>query len=123
MPRDDGGSDDMIREVLDEADEGFADPSAAELLTETFRGRNRRLAIAGVIGNVVLLVVTIFSGIRFFRAEDARQTAFWGICTLLALGLLISVKIWYWLEMNRLALVRDIKRVELRVAEISERIE
>lgn len=124
MTRSHEDTDDLIREVLEEADEGLVDgsetPSAVELLTGTFRGRNRRLAIGGVVANLALFVAAIFSGVRFLRADDAQGTAHWGIAMLLAFGLLIAVKIWYWLEMNRLALTRDIKRAELRVARIAD---
>lgn len=96
--------------------------SAARLLTEVFRGRNRHLAIGGAIVNSALFVAAIFCGIRFVNASDARATALWGIAMLLAFGLLISIKIWYWLEMNRLAVMREVKRVELRVARMSERL-
>lgn len=123
MPRSDGDADDLIREVLEEADEDLLDRredrSAAALLTEAFRGRNRRLAIAGAVVNLVLFVAAVFSGIRFLGAGDAREAAVWGIAMLLWCGLLLSIKVWYWLEMNRLALAREIKRVELRVARIA----
>lgn len=117
----------MIREALGEGEGGFLDDSearsAAELLTETFRGRNRRLAIGGAVVNLVLFVAAIVSGVRFLDAGDARGTALWGIAMLFCFGMLIAVKVWYWLEMNRLALAREIKRVELRVARIADALE
>jgi hypothetical protein len=61
--------------------------------------------------------------VRFVRADDARATALWGIAMLLAFGALMAIKVWYWLEMHRLALMRDLKRVELRVAQIADRLE
>lgn len=127
MQRSDTDSDDFIRRTLDEADAGSPDHddarSAARLLAEVFRGRNRRLALGGATVNLVLFVLALFSGLRFLGADDARGTAFWGTAMLLAFGLLIAVKIWYWLEMNRLALAREIKRVELRVAHLAESVE
>jgi len=127
MPRSDRDTDDMIREALAEADEEILEASGArsmaELLAEVFRGRNRRLAIGGAIVNLALLVAAITSGVRFVRADDARATALWGIAMLLAFGALMAIKVWYWLEMHRLALMRDLKRVELRVAQIADRLE
>lgn len=123
MPQREDDTDDLVRQVLEEAEEasnGGEAQSAPELLTQVFRGRNRRLAIGGALVNSVLFVACVWSGVRYLRADDARETALWGIAMLLGFGLLIAIKIWYWLEMNRLALARDIKRVELRVARIAD---
>jgi hypothetical protein len=33
-----------------------------------------------------------------------------------------AIKVWYWLEMMRLAIMRDVKRLELQVSRLAERI-
>ena len=33
------------------------------------------------------------------------------------------LKIWYWMEMNRHTLTREIKRVELQIAELVHKVE
>ena len=91
----------------------------AELLTETFRGRHRRLAIGGAIVNLVLFSAGCVSGVRFIRADDQRTMLLWGAAMLLCFGAVTAIKIWYWLEMNRLALTREVKRVELQVVQIA----
>jgi hypothetical protein len=119
--------DQIIRKALaqDEAEEPATgdDPSMAELLTETFRGRNRFLAVAGVVANIVLVLVALYGLTRFFGAQEVRGMLVWGGAVLLSIGLILAVKIWYWLEMVRLAVTRDIKRLELRVSRLTERLE
>jgi hypothetical protein len=46
----------------------------------------------------------------------------WGAAMLLCFGVITAIKIWYWLEMNRLALTRELKRVELRVAQLAQKL-
>jgi uncharacterized membrane protein YciS (DUF1049 family) len=35
---------------------------------------------------------------------------------------IMMVKIWYWLDLNRNAVTREIKRLELQVAQLSRRV-
>jgi hypothetical protein len=116
--------DDVIRTVLGQADAELADrfreQSSTELLAEAFRSRNRRLAIGGAVATLVLFLAGIFCGVRFLQATDQRAMLLWGGGLLLCFGAVTALKIWYWLEMNRLALTRDIKRVELRVTQLAQ---
>lgn len=122
----DNDPDRIIRRALADDDaEGLPtgeDPSVTKLLTETFRGRNRFLAMGGVVANLVFLVVAVYAITRFLGTDDLREMLIWGGTALLSIGLLMAVKIWYWLEMVRLALTRDIKRLELRVSRLAERL-
>jgi hypothetical protein len=123
MANPDNELDDIIREALEPPDPDLldvdADPTMAEKLADVFRGRHRRLAIGGGVVNLVLFAAAIFSGLRLLQATEERAMILWGAAMLLSFGAVTAIKIWYWLEMGRLALTREIKRVELRVAQLA----
>lgn len=98
-------------------------PSSTALLIGVFRDRNRRLAIGGAVLTLVLFIAAVLSGVRFQAASDVGIRLYWGLAMLLCVGLVMAVKIWYWLEMSRLALTRELKRLELRVAGIADRLD
>lgn len=126
MSTSDNDPDRIIRRALaeDEAEIPWPedDPSIVKLLTETFRGRNRLVAVAGVVVNIVLVIVALLALTRFLGTSDVREMLISGGAALLSIGLILAVKIWYWLEMVRLALTRDIKRLELRVSRLAEQL-
>lgn len=127
MPRSNDDTDSRIREALEQAGARPFDrddaPSSTNLLIGVFRSRGRRLAIGGAVLTLVLLIAAILSGVRFQAASDIGVRLYWGLAMLLCVGLVIAVKIWYWLEMSRLALTRELKRLELRVAGIADRLD
>ena len=127
MPRSIDDIDDLIRQALGQADTEALDrlegQSMAELLSEAFRGRHRRLAIGGAVMNLVLFAAGCVSGVRFVRADDQRGMLLWGAAMLLCFGAVTAIKIWYWLEMNRLAVTREVKRVELQVVQIARQLQ
>ena len=85
MSRPDEDTDSIIRQVLEEEEaealEGLDDATMAELLTATFRGRHRRLAIGGAVLNLLLFAAAIFTHRDVGRSsdgDDASDGAFLG---------------------------------------------
>ncbi len=119
--------DELILQALEEGEkeamEGLGGQSMAELLTETFRGRHRRLAAAGVVANLVLFVLGVSAAVLFAQAEEVRVMLRWGGTAALCFGFVLAIKIWYWLEMTRLAVTRDVKRLELQVVQLARRMD
>jgi hypothetical protein len=111
--------DDLIREALANegwaSGEGFEDPTALEMLTDVFRGRNRLFAAVGVVANLALFIVGVGAAISFANAQDLRAMALYGGVSALCFAGVMAIKVWYWLEMMRLALTREMKRLELRL--------
>lgn len=124
MPRSPDEIDDLILEALLQDDVQPVDDqegqSMAAMLTDVFRGRHRRLAIGGAVVNLALFVFALFCGLEVLRADELRSLLLWGFAMLLAFGAVTAIKVWYWLEMNRLALTREIKRLQLRVSWIAQ---
>lgn len=122
MPRPNDDTDRLIREALEQEDarafRDIEDPSMTSLLVATFEGTRGRFAVLGAVLNVLFFVGGVTGVVQLFRADDALSVARWGAVALLCFGMVVAVKIWYWLEMVRLALTREIKRVELRIAQI-----
>lgn len=119
--------DDKIREALRNEDaELFGDfggePSMYEMIAETFRGRHRWLTFFGVIWSVVFMAVFTFSGIRFFHATATRDMLLWSALCIVCCSAIAAMKVWYWLELNKNAVMREIKRVELQIARLASRI-
>jgi hypothetical protein len=117
-------ADRMIREALEREEAGaleaFGEPTMAGDLMEAFRGRNRRLAIGGVVANLALTVAVIYAAVRFFGTGEVRTMLVWGAAAFACFALVLAIKVWYWLEVARLSVVREVKRLELQVSRLAE---
>jgi hypothetical protein len=115
----------LIREALAAEDaeelEGLEDQSAFELLAEVFRGRHRLFATLGVVVNVVLFAVGVGAAVSFANAQDLRTMMLYAGTSALSFAGVLAIKIWYWLEMTRLAVTRVVKRLELQIVQMSRR--
>lgn len=127
MHRPEDDTDRLIREALEQEDaEAFLaveDPTAISLFIAAFRGTQRRFAVLGTVLNALLFAGGVLGLVQLFRADDALHAARWGAVALLCFGMVVAVKIWYWLEMVRLAITRDLKRMELRMLRTEDETE
>ena len=70
----------------------------------------------------MFLGLGVFSAIKFFKAEATNDVVTWASAFIVCMIGVSMLKIWYWMEMQRNILTREIKRVELQIARLAARI-
>jgi len=116
--------DRKIREALASEDAELSlrtiDAPLLEQVIDTFRGRNRWLVVLAWVFTTVWMAGAVVSGYQFLHADGERAMIAWaagfGVCVLAV----ASLKIWYWMELSKNAVLRELKRVELRVVRLGE---
>ena len=113
----------LIREALQAEElselEHLGEPGLPEMVTAVFRGRMRWFGVMFMAMILVFAVLAVWCGIRFLRAESVQDMLRWGAGFFLCFVTVIGGKTWYWMQMERVALTREIKRVELLVAHLA----
>jgi len=99
-----------------------ADQTLHRQILATFEGRLRWFNAAGWIGGAVLFVVACVSAWRFMQAQELRDLLRWGAASALAFAGIALIKVWFWLELQKNAVVRELKRLELQVASLAEQL-
>ncbi len=119
--------DKKIREALSKEDAEFYkdfgdEPSMFEMVMETFRGKYRWMVIVAVFWTLVFIVLFILAANRFFNADATRDMLMWAAACVVCWSAVFMMKVWYWMELNKNALTREIKRLELQIARLAARI-
>lgn len=119
--------DDKIREAMESEFAGATDGEERgqwifEMVTESFRGRRRWLSILTWMKMIFFFLLTVGALIMFFRLETTRELIASATCFIVGLIGMNSMFGLYWLELNRNSLARDIKRVELQIARLAQRV-
>ena len=114
--------DAQIREALEEDDPGFLSrleqPSLVSLVGETFQGRTRWLTGMSVLFTVAFMAVAVVALLELLRAETTRGLVLWQTLLLFCLLAVAANKLWFWMEFQRVTLTREIKRLELQLAQL-----
>jgi hypothetical protein len=96
-----------------------ADQALHRQVLATFEGRHRWFNVAGWIAGFALFAAGSTLAWRFLQAQDIREMLRWGAASALAFAGLALVKVWFWLELHKNAIVREVKRLEVQVASLA----
>lgn len=118
--------DETMREALRRESDALAadvnEPGLVDMVMEVFRGRTRHLTLLGAFWGVVIMALAALCAVQFFRAGDDKALIGWATAFLLCMLGIGLLKIWFWMELQRAALTREVKRVELQLARLAERL-
>lgn len=118
--------DRLIREALSAEDAKLFDeidePSLPEAMLESLHGKSRWLVTWVFISIFAFVAVAAFSAFRFFHAETTHEMIGWACGFMLSFITIAMQKVWYWMELNKITVTREIKRFELQLARLSGRL-
>ena len=116
--------DERIRAALasseDELEDLEKELTVFETLRETFRGRQKWLVFGVYAATTIMAALMFYTGYRFFTAASTDDRLFFGIVMLGCMVSVIGKKTWYCMEMNRVTLSLELKRMELQLARLNE---
>ena len=119
--------DHAIRQSLSAEDAALLDRLGADQtlhrqVLEMFEGRLRWFNAVGWIAGFVLFGVACFLAWRFMETDDVGEMLRWGAASALAFAGLALIKVWFWLEIQKNAIVREVKRLEVQVASLATQL-
>ncbi len=107
----------------DLADEFDGDQSMMEMVFDTFRGTQKWLTFLAIFGSFVFMAGSVFGIIQLFKAQETREHILWALGVVFCFSAISLMKIWFWMQMNRNSILREIKRVELQVARLAGKLQ
>ena len=75
-----------------------------KLMGEVFKGPSRALPLLAGFWAIVFLVVAIVSATNMCEAEKLKSVILWATTFLTSVLGIVTVKIWFLMELNRIAL-------------------
>lgn len=120
--------DEKIKQVLDKESKEIDELMLEEkgvfgMLGASFKGGNRYWLMVVYFFGIVCGIAMAWTAYHFWVAEQEKQMIFYGVCFLAAMQAQLGLKLWGFMEMNRISTVREIKRVELQLARSREALQ
>jgi len=119
--------DEKIRNALSQQDaETIGDPNDGFRLDHqvlaVFKGGRGFANMIVVVFSFVFLGLAIYCAVRFFETDVTKELLAWGIGFLVCCITISMLKIWFWMEMHRISITREVKRVELLTARLLQEL-
>jgi hypothetical protein len=113
--------DQAIRDALSIEDAKALEGSGAgqpltRQLGDMFKGRLAWMNVIVWIAGFGAFGVLVYCGVRFVVAPDTREMLLWLAGAGLASLAVVMIKTYAWMELQKNAVLREIKRLELQVA-------
>ncbi|MDR0611564.1 MAG: hypothetical protein LBG58_15760 [Planctomycetaceae bacterium] len=93
-----------------------------DVLISSFKGEMKKFSL--IVWTLMLVFggLTVVCGTGFFYCDDFKTQLLLIVMAHLFILLLGLVKLWYWMLANRNGINREIKRLEMRIAELTEKL-
>lgn len=118
--------DKLIKETLTEEEAKFYEEldeqNVFQMIGGLFQGKNKWIMILMNFMTLIFFGLFIYCMIQFFESEATKDLIQWGVGTLIFLLGVSMLKIFAWMQMDKNALLREIKRLELQVSSLSGKI-
>ena len=115
--------DDAIRRALSPDDlKAYEALSRAETPLQAtitaFRTQHRVFSIAGFLAGTVLLALAAYAVWRAAEATAVKAMLGWAGVAAFGFFFFGLLKLWFWMEMQKNSVVREVKRLELQIASL-----
>ena len=118
--------DRLIKETLTEQEAKFYDEldeqNLFDMVIGVFRGKNKWMFIYINFIQVLTFIAFIYCLVQFFNTEETNDLIKWGLAGFLAIFATTMLKLFTWMQMDKKAIIREIKRLEIQVSSISGKI-
>ena len=94
-----------------------------DMMVGAFRGKSRWLSVIAWVEMLLFSAVAVIAAIRFFQVAEVRDMILYAAAFLACLIVACLIKMWFWMLMNRNAVNREVKRLELRLAKLIEKMD
>lgn len=116
----------LIKETLTEEETKFyndlEEQNLWQMISGIFSGKNSWFVYATSIVQIAFFGFFVYCAIQFFNTENTNQLIKWGILGTISFIVSSVLKLFSWMQMNKKAVVREIKRLEIQVSSLANRI-
>ena len=118
--------DQLIKATLSQEEfelyEALDEQNIFQSLIGIFKGKNKWIMYVMNIMTLIFFTLFLYCLIMFFKTDITNELIQWGIGIVVFLLGVSMLKIFAWMQMDKKALIREIKRLELQVASLSGRM-
>jgi hypothetical protein len=114
--------DETIKKILEDHDkyDDSRENTIREMLGDFYSRKMLSVAIIVWVWAIIFMGGAVFCGIRFFDTSEPREQIMFAalfVCFVVCVGFM---KVFAWLMIARNGIKREVKRLELRIAELTK---
>ena len=118
--------DKLIKETLSKEESKFYDSLDEQnlfgMITGLYKGKNAWLTVLMHIINIIVFGFAIYCLMKTFDEENTNDLILWIAGFFFCFIMMCMLKLLSWMNIHRNALIREIKRLELQISFLSDKL-
>jgi len=118
--------DDLIKKALTKEEAAFysnlEEQSLLEMVLGIYQGKMKWFAILTTFIQLIVFGLSIYCFVQFLETEEVKQLILWGTGMFVGLMMMSMLKLFHWLQMDKNAILRELKKVEFQVAILTSKL-
>ena len=118
--------DQLIKETLTQEEAKFYDDLEEQnvigMVSGLFTGKNKWIMLMMNVVTLVFFALFIYCLVQFFEVETTKELLKWGLGSIVFVLGVSMLKVFAWMQMDKNALLREMKRLELQISSLSGKI-
>ncbi len=115
--------DKLIKDTLTQEESKFYDDLNEQglfgMVRGLFKGKLKWIIVMMITVNFIIFGIFIYSVFQFFEATNTVELIKWSVAGFMCMMMVSMLKLFSWMQMNKNALMREIKRLELLISSIT----
>jgi len=115
--------DKLIKDTLTQEEAKFYDEldeqNVLEMVFGLFKGKNKWIMILMNIVTILVFGVFVYCVVQFFNTDITNELIKWSIIGTFCMLIVSMLKMFAWMQMDKNAILRELKRLELQVSSLS----
>lgn len=111
--------DKLIKETLTQEEakfyDGLEEQNMLEMVLGLFQGKNKWIMYLMNFMTLVFFALFVYCTVQFFNTDVTNELIKWGIGALVFLFGVSMLKVFAWMQMDKNAIIREIKRLEILI--------
>ena len=118
--------DKLIKETLTAEEAKFYDELEEQnllgMVGGLFKGKLKWVLILMNVVNIIAFVGFIYCTVQFVNTDITNELIKWGVFGVVLLMMISMLKLFAWMQMDKNALLRETKRLELQISALSSKL-
>jgi len=112
-------NDERIRQMIDDNYDDSREDTIRSMLSEFYSRKMAATAALVWVMGLFFMAGAIYSAVRFFGAVDVKSQIMYAAFFICLFNLVGGLKVFAWQMLHRNSIKREIKRLELQIAELT----
>ena len=115
-------SDAQIKRIIEDSYDDSKEDTVRSMVSDFYSRRMLSFAIVAWVVGMLFVGLAVFSGVQFFKTSQTQWQIAYAALFISGIHGIGLIKIFAWDMVHRNSIKREIKRLELRIAELTETI-